>query len=352
MLLHYARYHSNMAASAKSPSKPTPQTQSDKKQPCSGSGHSFRSLLGLAALIPLLSVGFGYLQPQLLTNAIPASVKSLYYSTRQPLLTYRESNNNQFPANSTSSKFDPALLASQYAQSCPAHSPQTHIFSLDPLIIYIESYLTSSEISYLLSLAVPYYKPSPVSKGFTLEAYDAEIRSSMSAVLPDDPVVSCIEKRSVGFQGFMPRSRLEDIQVVKYAVGDHFRPHFDWFSGMKNPRVSTFFVYLACDGETEGEECQGGATQFPHFEGRFSKTWCDAGFIDCEDDSGVGGVAFRPVVGNAVFWSNLYSNGSGHPGVWHAGMPVKKGRKVGLNIFTRREAWVPEQQQALQGQKS
>ncbi|KAK3313634.1 hypothetical protein B0H66DRAFT_463663, partial [Apodospora peruviana] len=228
-------------------------------------------------------------------------------------------------------------IATRYAAGCPDHAPKTHIFSTDPLIIYVENYLTSEEISYLLHLAVPYYRRSPVSKGYTLEAYDTEIRSSMSAVLPDDPVVQCIEQRSVDFQGYLPRNRLEDIQVVKYAVGDHFRPHFDWFAGMANPRLSTFFVYLACDdGELGGKtECQGGATQFPHYEGMFPQKWCE--FIDCEDDSGVGGVAFKPIVGNAVFWENLYPNGTGHPGVWHAGMPVKKGRKVGLNIFTRRD---------------
>ncbi|KAK4209263.1 prolyl 4-hydroxylase subunit alpha-3 [Rhypophila decipiens] len=314
------------------PSNPKSKTQ---KQPASALAPI--TLLGLA-LIPLLT--FSYLQPRVISN----QVKSLYGS--QPIIAYTQNNNHHHGtlSNSTSPIQTNEQLAAEYSHSCPSHAPKTHIFSLDPLIIYVENYLTPSEISYLLSLAVPYYRPSPVSKGYTLEAYDTEIRSSMSAVLPDDPVVACIEQRSVDFQGFMPCSRLEDIQVVKYAVGDHFRPHFDWFSGMANPRISTFFVYLACDGATEEEECQGGATQFPHFEGAFSKLWCDSGFVDCEDDSGVGGVAFKPVVGNAVFWSNLYANGTaGHPGVWHAGMPVKRGRKVGLNIFTRRETWVPEQ---------
>ena len=108
---------------------------------------------------------------------------------------------------------------------------------------------------------------------------------------------------------------------------------------MENPRLSTFFVYPACDsGELDVDgECRGGATQFPHYEGRFSSSWCQ--FIDCHDASGVGGVAFKPIVGNAVFWGNLYPNGTGHPGVWHAGMPVTEGRKVGLNIFTRRDKW-------------
>ena len=180
---------------------------------------------------------------------------------------------------------------------------------------------------------IPHYKTSPVSKGFELKAYSKEIRSSKSAVLPYDAVVSCIEARSVDFQGYQPVSHLEDIQVVKYGINDHFRPHFDWFSGMTNPRISTIFAYLECD------ECDRGVTQFPDLVGRFSAKWCK--FIDCEDDSGAGGVAFKPLVGNAVFWSNLYPNGTGHPGVWHAGIPVKKGRKVGLNIFTRQNVAYP-----------
>jgi len=187
----------------------------------------------------------------------------------------------------------------------------------------------------IANYSIPYYKPSPVSKGFELKAYDKSIRSSESAVLPYDAVVSCIERRSVDFQGYQPISHLEDIQVVKYGISDQFRPHFDWFSGMANPRISTIFAYLECDN------CVGGATQFPDITGRFSAKWCT--FIDCEDDTGAGGVAFKPVVGNAIFWSNLYPNGTGHPGVWHAGMPVKKGTKVGLNIFTRRDVAYPDE---------
>lgn len=222
----------------------------------------------------------------------------------------------------------------QYAKECPEYTFRTHLFSSDPVIIYIEDYLSSSEVTYLLQLAVPHYLQSPVSKGYEFKAYDSEIRSSMSAVLPYDPVVSCIEQRSVDFQGFMPVSHLEDLQVVKYGISDHFRPHYDWFEGLNNPRVSSFFVYLACD-DTDGTECKGGATQFPHYEGRFGSQWCK--FIDCYDDSGIGGVAFKPIAGNAVFWGNLHANGTGHRGVWHAGMPVEKGRKVGMNILTRKE---------------
>ena len=162
--------------------------------------------------------------------------------------------------------------------------------------------------------------------------YNKKIRSSQTAVLPQDPVLACIEQRSVEFQGFLPSGQLEDLQVVKYRVGDQFRPHYDWAAAMQNPRISTIFAYLGC------EDCVGGSTQFPRIEGRFSAKWCE--FVDCEpseDAAEVGGVGFKPVVGNAVFWAQLHPNGTGHEGTWHAGMPVKEGRKYGMNIMTRRD---------------
>ncbi|KAJ5189104.1 Prolyl 4-hydroxylase alpha subunit [Penicillium cf. griseofulvum] len=223
-------------------------------------------------------------------------------------------------------------MRQEYEAQCPVQKYQTLIFSTDPLIIYIEDYLSYEETRYLLHLADPLFIQSPVSKGYRLDEYDLSIRSSKSAVLPSDPVVACIEQRTMDFQGYQSLNRLEDLQVVKYGISDQFRPHFDWFAGMENPRVSTIFAYLECD------DCVGGSTQFPYYRGSFPASWCK--FIDCEDNEdnrAAGGIGFKPIQGNAVFWRNLYENGTGHPGVWHAGMPVHKGRKSGLNIFTRKE---------------
>ena len=167
----------------------------------------------------------------------------------------------------------------------------------------------------------------------TSKQYDSSIRSSQSAILPVDPVVECLERRSLDFQGFLPSSQIENLQTVRYKVGDLFRPHYDWASTYEeNPRFSTIFGYLLCD------DCVGGATQFPNIEGKFSGKWCK--FMDCgesPDGAEVGGVGFKPIVGNAVFWVHHYSNGTGHPGVLHAGMPVRNGTKVGMNIMTRQK---------------
>jgi prolyl 4-hydroxylase len=71
--------------------------------------------------------------------------------------------------------------------------------------------------------------------------------------------------------------------------------------------------------------------------------WCE--FVECADEEGGGGsgggrdssregVTFRPVRGNALYWENLRLDGEGYQETWHAGLPVRMGTKVGLNIWT------------------
>ncbi|MCJ1398994.1 Prolyl 4-hydroxylase, alpha polypeptide [Xylographa trunciseda] len=245
--------------------------------------------------------------------------------------------------NATShSAFD--QLREQYDRACPEHSYKTRIFSMDPLMVYLENYITAPEREYLVNIAESMYVASEVaapSSEERIRALDVAERSSQTACFYDDPVVHCIQERSAYFQGNLPVERVENLQVVKYTVGDHFQHHWDWWEGTDNPRISSFFAYLACDsGEIgSGGQCEGGATHFPDFWHHFPSGWCDV--IDCSADSELGGVAFKPVAGNAIYWSNVYPNSTYHEGTLHAGMPVKKGRKIGLNIWTHRDDFQP-----------
>jgi prolyl 4-hydroxylase len=95
--------------------------------------------------------------------------------------------------------------------------------------------------------------------------------------------------------------------------------------------VSTFMVYVDA-------ECEGGGTEFPRVKmpdvGNSSR-WCE--FLDCDErfknEDGMG-VTFKPISGNAVFWENLGRDGRGYEETFHAGLPVTKGRKIGLNIWS------------------
>jgi prolyl 4-hydroxylase len=63
--------------------------------------------------------------------------------------------------------------------------------------------------------------------------------------------------------------------------------------------------------------------------------WCE--YVNCDAEA-EDGVVFRPVQGNAVFWRNLKGSGKGWVGdrrTVHAGLPVQRGEKVGMNVWTR-----------------
>lgn len=100
----------------------------------------------------------------------------------------------------------------------------------------------------------------------------------------------------------------------------------------------------------------GGGTEFPFLaRWSFDEKWCR--FIECDDSTGETGdsatmaqpveshnkaanpntgVVFKPLAGNAVYWENFRPDGTGRgwDETWHAGLPVKQGTKVGLNIWT------------------
>ncbi|MCJ1434328.1 Prolyl 4-hydroxylase, alpha polypeptide [Xylographa pallens] len=286
-----------------------------------------------------------------LSFALIPSVLSVLYVRWNSLPTILDMSTIQEPGsplyhnlstNVTSvSAFD--RLHDQYARACPEHSYKTRIFSMDPLVIYLENYITAPEREYIMNMAEPQYTKSEVldllSDGY-VDSIVPDYRSSQTAEFFEDPVGQCIAERSAYFQGNMPANHVEDLQVVKYTVGDHYQHHWDWWESSDNPRISTLFAYLACDsGESgSGGQCEGGATHFPHLRNDFPPGWCDA--IDCYDDSELGGVAFKPVVGNAIFWSNVHPNSTYHRGTYHAGMPVKKGQKIGLNIWTHRDKFL------------
>lgn len=93
-------------------------------------------------------------------------------------------------------------------------------------------------------------------------------------------------------------------------------------------RVSSFFVYLVAN-------CTGGTTAFPNVPRPKSPEFC--GVLKCQDEEGreIEYTEVQPKAGTAVFWYNLDPAGNTDYGTLHAGRPVVKGTKVGMNIWTR-----------------
>ncbi|KAK4668017.1 uncharacterized protein QC764_702630 [Podospora pseudoanserina] len=220
-----------------------------------------------------------------------------------------------------------------------------HVFSREPLVVYFENFVSAREREHLLDISEKIYTPSTIThNGGQTSDRNTKVRDSEVALVPRTEGVRCIERRAREVQGWREEVWIERLRVQRYNPGGHYSHHFDWSSGRGGwGRVSSFMVWV------HGEELEGGGTEFPRLELRGDrKKWCK--FIECEDnldgedskDKGVEtaedekGAVFKVIPGNAVYWENFRSDGTGrgYNETWHAGLPVKKGVKVGLNIWS------------------
>ncbi|KAK0121708.1 hypothetical protein ONS95_009993 [Cadophora gregata] len=227
-----------------------------------------------------------------------------------------------------------SLIASNEPLNCTSHYYNTHILSLEPLIIYIENFLSPNESSHLLKISEDKFKPSTVTSGAET-LIKTNVRNSEVALIDRDDVVRCIEHRARAFQGWRPDLHIERLRTQRYREGGHYTHHYDWSGASRNAdRVSSFMVYVDA-------ECEGGGTEFPRIRAPdlADRKWCE--FLECqeatsepEDQRKKMGVTFKPKKGNAVFWENLRSDGRGYEETWHAGLPLLSGWKVGLNIWS------------------
>lgn len=162
---------------------------------------------------------------------------------------------------------------------------------------------------------------------------DPNRRKSETAWLPSsDPVVSCVRQRAAEFEGYAPNATIDTLAAVRYTPGGLFGMHHDWDTSRNKDidRRTSFFATL------ESDNCTGGSTHFPYVtpawagSERFGRPWCK--WIDC--DFADGGVAVKPIKGNALFWVNFREDGTGIQETVHAGQPLLQGTKIGMNIWT------------------
>ncbi|KAI1827100.1 hypothetical protein F4861DRAFT_529391 [Xylaria intraflava] len=220
---------------------------------------------------------------------------------------------------------------------CQDQSYTTEIISLDPLVMYLHGFLNTGDIENILQVGEDRFNPSVVNqKGKMVQNL---YRTSSSAVLPvKDPAVHCVLERSKKFLGTILDPHEDEMgvpQLVRYTEGQEYNLHHDWlripqaaFDGSARSfnRVASFFVTLQ-------DSCTGGATWFPFIKPLSPQPENDNGRLWYEHEDG--GVAFKPVAGNGIFWVNLFPNGTGDTRTVHAGLPVTGGLKTAMNIWPR-----------------
>ncbi|KAI2612071.1 uncharacterized protein GGS25DRAFT_473677, partial [Hypoxylon fragiforme] len=232
--------------------------------------------------------------------------------------------------------------ANQTAPECSPNSYSVYILSKAPIVIYIENFISEDERSHLLEISEPLFEPSTVTNDGQSTHRNTTIRDSEVALIPRTNTVRCIEGRARAVQGWRNDLWIERLRTQRYGTDQHYSHHFDWGSGALGwGRVSSFMAWVQAD------EVEGGGTEFPLLQREAPDyPWCQ--WVECTklaeraaelshaDEGLVTGVIFKPVAGNAVYWENFRPDGTGRgwDETWHAGLPVKKGTKVGLNIWS------------------
>ena len=127
--------------------------------------------------------------------------------------------------------------ASSFYDLYKDHSYSTAILSIDPLVIYIHEFITPSEADYLInrgccdvfresSTVIHFTSRNPLFRSSlyfdppTKELVFGSHRNSSSAYLPkSDPICDRISQRALSFLGFLPKTTLESLQIVRYYPG-------------------------------------------------------------------------------------------------------------------------------------
>jgi prolyl 4-hydroxylase len=148
---------------------------------------------------------------------------------------------------------------------------------------------------------------------------DPTFRTSETCDLDSaDPVVAATETLIYDFCGLDP-AHGEPLQGQRYAVGQEFKAHTDYF----DPQGGDFARYCSVAGNRTwtvmlylNEPGAGGATRFKAID-----------------------KIVQPEVGKLLAWNNLLPDGTPNPATMHHGMKVRDGTKYVLTKWFRERPW-------------
>ena len=193
----------------------------------------------------------------------------------------------------------------------PARVPEAKMISERPHARMFEGLLTEQECAYLIAAAGE-FEPSMVYDPAGQLVRDT-IRTSDGATLHwdiEDPAIHAINRR-LAAASRTDYDAGEALQVLRYAPGQQYRPHFDWVDSAPNQRLWTGLIYL-------NDAYQGGATAFVRTESEV-----------------------RGRTGDVLLFSNARPDGHGDDLAEHAGMPVTSGTKFLATRWIRETRWIP-----------
>ena len=204
------------------------------------------------------------------------------------------------------------LLSNKYL----CHKYNISMLSLDPPIIQFNNFVPDMIVSELLKNGSFEFERSAdageLDENFVYKSIISNSRTSSNSWCDEECqqmsaaqfLLSSIEEVTG-----IDRLHFEQLQVLKYEVGEHYLEQHDFIDMQYDmpcgPRLLTLFVYL-----NDVEE--GGETAFPRL-----------------------GIKVKPQKGKAILWPNVLSNDPFEKleSTHHAALDVVKGRKYAINAW-------------------
>jgi prolyl 4-hydroxylase len=185
------------------------------------------------------------------------------------------------------------------AMSSTEASPLHEELSREPPVRLIRKLLTEAECAYVGRQANPALKPSLIFDPKTRRPMPNPVRNSVGMNFgpwAEDLVVHSLNLRIAKASATDVRWG-EPLHVLRYDVGQEFKPHLDALPGVANQRRWTVLVYL-------NEDYIGGETDFPEL-----------------------GLRVRGETGDALLFENAGADGRADERTRHAGLEVRSGTK-------------------------
>jgi prolyl 4-hydroxylase len=171
----------------------------------------------------------------------------------------------------------------------------------------MEGFLEPEKCQYIVDTYKDRCKRSTVVDASGKDVVDPARTSSTYFMPNDDPVIVELRRKAAAMAG-VPESHVEGLQLVRYAKGEQYKFHFDYFDAIRhNQREHTFLVYLNEFGLEEG-----GSTIFKNY-----------------------GIKVYPKQGRCVWFRNMI-DGKLNPKSLHSGEEVLSDKiKYAINIWIR-----------------
>jgi prolyl 4-hydroxylase len=199
--------------------------------------------------------------------------------------------------------------------------PTAEILHEDPLIRKLPGVVHPLVLDAVINLAAPLVQRSKIVDARSGEARVDPTRNSSHVTLgprQHDHVLEALE-RCIGSVTGVPSLNGEFLQILRYRLGEEFKPHVDYFneSGAGayrsladgGQRAQTVLMYL-------NDGYQGGSTCFQKLR-----------------------IEIKGRRGDMLHFHNLDASGIGHKDSLHAGMPVRAGEKWLLSQWIRSESY-------------